>query len=119
MPRLKTAMQMAAAFLAGSASAQQIGGDYAVQGTNFNGSPYSGQARITIKTDTTCEIEWTTGTTTSTGFCMRNGDAFAAGYAMGKDVGLVIYRMMPDGSLNGLWTINGQNGSGTDVLIPK
>jgi hypothetical protein len=50
---------------------------------------------------------------------MRNQDAFAAGYVMGDSIGLVIYKLMPDGSLNGIWTIAGKNGAGTEVLTPQ
>jgi hypothetical protein len=105
--------------LGGGAAAQEIGGLYDVQGTNFNGSPYSGQAKITITSNTTCEIEWITGGTSSKGFCMRNSDAFSAAYIMGKDIGLIIYKAKPDGSLEGVWTIRGQNGAGTETLTPK
>ena len=38
---------------------------------------------------------------------------------MGKEIGLVIYKMQPDGSLKGLWTITGKDGMGTEVLTPK
>ena len=101
------------------AAAEGLGGSYAVQGTNFNGSPYSGDAEITVTSETTCRIDWTTGATTSTGICMRNDDSFAAGYAMGDKIGLVIYKIMPDGTLNGLWTIADQGGNGTEILTPK
>jgi len=105
--------------LAGAASARDLGGNYRANGTNFDGSPYSGTATIEITSDTTCEITWVTGSTTSNGFCMRNQDAFAAGYVMGDSIGLIIYKMMPDGSLNGIWTIAGKNGAGTEVLTPQ
>lgn len=106
------------AMLAMPATAQEVGGRYQVQGTNFNGSPYSGEAEIQLTSETTCNIAWITGSTTSTGICMRNGDSFAAGYVMGDKVGLVVYKLMPDGSMNGLWTIAGENGNGTEVLVP-
>lgn len=106
------------AILAMPAAAQSIGGRYQVQGTNFNGSPYGGEAVITPTSETTCEIKWITGGTESIGICMRNGESFAAGYVMGDKVGLVVYRVMPDGSMNGLWTIAGENGNGTEVLVP-
>ena len=112
---------LAAAILAAgtiSASAEDIGGNYTVYGTNFDGSHYKGTATISVKTSTTCEIEWTTGSTTSSGICMRNDDSFAAAYQLGKDVGLVIYKQRSDGVLDGLWTIAGQDGSGTEVLTP-
>ena len=105
--------------LAGTAMARDFGGTYRANGTNFDGSPYSGTADIRITSDTTCEITWTTGSTSSNGFCMRNQDAFAAGYVMGDSIGLIIYKIMPDGSLNGIWTIAGKNGAGTEVLTPQ
>lgn len=101
------------------ASAQSIGGTYAVQGTNHNGSPYSGEAVITLTSDTTCEIVWNTGGQTSGGICSRNDDAFAAAYKLGNAVGLVIYKVKEDGSMEGLWTIAGQPGTGTETLTPK
>ncbi len=104
--------------LAAPAAAQSVGGRYQVQGTNFNGSPYGGEAMITLTSETTCEIKWITGPTQSDGICMRNGGSFAAAYRMGDAVGLIIYEIMADGSMNGLWTIAGQNGNGTEVLTP-
>lgn len=101
------------------ASAQSIGGTYAVEGTNHDGSSYSGEATITLASDTTCVIEWKTGGTTSTGICSRNGNAFAAAYVLGDSVGLVIYEVKDDGTLDGLWTIQGEQGTGTEVLTPK
>jgi hypothetical protein len=91
---------------------------YDVKGTNLDGSKYGGTAELTIKTDTTCTIEWQTGSTTSNGICMRNDDSVAAAYQLGDDVGLVIYKLEKDGTLDGLWTIAGQNGNGTEVLTP-
>ncbi len=100
------------------ASAQSIGGTYTVQGTNLNGSPYQGTAEITLTSDTTCVIEWVTGSTTSQGICSRNQNAFAAAYVLGDAFGLVVYEVLDDGTLDGLWTISGQNGNGTEKLTP-
>ena len=51
---------------------------------------------------------------------MRNQDAFAAELRqVGDSIGLVIYKIMPDGSLNGIWTIAGKNGAGTEVFTPQ
>lgn len=101
------------------AAAQSIGGTYAVAGTNFDGSRYTGTAEIRLTSETTCAIRWRTGGSTSEGICMRNDDAFAAGYVLGNEIGLVVYKSMPDGSLHGLWTIAGQDGNGTEVLTPQ
>jgi hypothetical protein len=99
-------------------TAQQIGGTYEVDGTNFDGSKYGGTAEIRLTSDTTCEIYWTTGTTTSQGICMRNGIAFAAGYVLGDSTGLVVYEIKDDGTLEGLWTIAGVDGNGVEILTP-
>nr|WP_245480923.1 hypothetical protein [Mesorhizobium sp. M1E.F.Ca.ET.041.01.1.1] len=50
---------------------------------------------------------------------MRNDNAFSAGYVMGKEIGLVVYKVEDDGSLHGLWTIAGKDGNGTETLTPK
>lgn len=101
------------------AAAQDVGGSYTVEGTNLDGSAYSGTAEITLLSETTCAIEWTTGPTASTGVCMRNGIAFSAAYMLGDTLGLLIYEIMEDGSMQGLWTITGQDGTGTETLTPQ
>lgn len=107
------------AFFAAPAAAQSIGGAYDVVGTNFNGSEYRGTAEIVLTSKTTCVIRWVTGGATSEGICMRNNDSFAAAYKLGNDVGLVVYKLQADGSMQGLWTIAGQEGNGTEVLTPR
>jgi hypothetical protein len=118
--KMKTFISLCAmAFaLATSAEAEGFGGRYQVQGTNPNGSEYGGEAEITLTSNTTCEIKWTTGETESFGICMRNDDSFAAGYKLGDDIGLIIYKVQSDGSLHGLWTIAGKEGNGTEILTP-
>ncbi|TIO79189.1 MAG: hypothetical protein E5X74_09285 [Mesorhizobium sp.] len=101
------------------AAAQSIGGTYTVSGTNFDGSSYDGEATITLTSETTCTIHWETGGSSSDGICMRNDNAFSAGYVMGKEIGLVVYKVEDDGSLHGLWTIAGKDGNGTETLTPK
>lgn len=115
MRRILLAVLMSTA--ATAASAQDIGGQYTVEGTNFDGSPYSGTAEITPTSENTCRIEWSTGSTSS-GICMRNNSTFAAGYALGNVVGLVIYDVMADGTMHGLWTVADHAGVGTENLIP-
>ena len=110
---------LALAGLTSVASAQGIGGEYTVAGTNHDGSSYAGEATITLVSETTCEISWSTGGTTSEGICSRNGDAFAAAYVLQDSVGLVIYKVNADGSLDGLWTIQGKDGTGTEKLTPR
>jgi hypothetical protein len=38
------------------AAAQSIGGNYTLEGTNLNGSPYDGWAEITLTSETTGEF---------------------------------------------------------------
>jgi hypothetical protein len=102
-----------------SAAAASVGGLYQVQGTNPDGSLYSGKAEITPTSETTCRIVWHTGNTASSGICMQSGSSFAAGYASGETVGLVIYEIQDDGSLEGNWTIADQDGVGQERLIPQ
>ena len=102
-----------------AAHAQDVGGTYSVQGTNFDGTTYEGMAEIVASSDATCTITWTTGPTSSEGICMRDGNALAVGYTLGDAVGLGIYLIQEDGVLDGTWTIAGQLGSGTEVLTPQ
>jgi hypothetical protein len=102
-----------------TATAQNLPGKYSVQGTNLDGSLYSGTAEIVATSETTCRIVWHTGSTTSSGICMRNGASFAAGYVLGESVGLVVYEMMADGSLKGAWTIAEEEGVGYETLTPQ
>ncbi len=113
---------IAAAFLAATfatgAMAADVGGKYEVRGTNPNGSKYKGTAEIEVTSSTTCRITWDVGTESS-GICMRNGIALAAGYVLQDKVGLVIYEIRDDGTLDGIWTVADEDGSGTEILIPE
>jgi hypothetical protein len=109
---------LALALLAGPAAAQDIGGRYAVEGTGFDGQTYRGEAVISAASDVTCEIAWNTGGQLSQGICMRQGNIFAAAYAIEGAVGMVIYEVAPDGSMRGTWTIQGSDGVGAETLTP-
>jgi hypothetical protein len=100
-----------------TAASAQVGGRYAVTGTNPDGSGYSGTAEITPSSDSTCRMVWNTGST-SRGICMLADKAFAASYRLGNSYGLVIYNLQPDGRLRGVWTIADQPGVGTEILTP-
>lgn len=116
MKRLVACVLLAAG-LVSHAQAQTVReGTYDVAGTNLDGSKYRGTARIKLTSETTCSIEWKTGDTTSTGICMLHENAFAAGYVLGNSVGLVVYEVQPGGVLDGVWTISGEDGAGTETL---
>ncbi|MCB8839748.1 hypothetical protein [Aurantimonas sp. VKM B-3413] len=113
-------LTLAAALVSVSpAAAQTVGGRYQVSGTNLDGSEYEGTATITVTSDTTCRIHWETGSTTSDGICMLSEDRFAAAYSFNpEEVGLVVYRVKPDGTLDGVWTVADTKGAGKEVLTP-
>lgn len=111
------AAALLAAGLVMPAYAQSVeAGTYEVRGTNLDGSKYEGTARIKLTSETTCSIEWKTGDTSSRGICMLYDNAFAASYKLGDSVGLVIYEVKGNGVLEGVWTISGEDGSGTETL---
>lgn len=116
MRRVFVSLAFAAASF-GAAQAQSVGGRYDVIGANIDGTPYRGQAQITVTSQNTCRIAWSAGGV-SDGICMRNSNAFTAAYSMKGKVGLVIYQVMNDGSMQGLWTLADTNGVGRETLVP-
>ncbi len=123
---LRTAVVAASVWLGATgvalSGAEVHAGRYKSSGTNPDGSHYHGNATIKILSDTTCEIAWTSGgedAPSSKGICMRDSDSFAAAYRMGDAFGLVIYKIHADGSLEGVWTVAGEQGAGTETLTPE
>jgi hypothetical protein len=114
--RLAMLATLLAAGLSTGALAQSVGGEYTVRGTNPDGSPYSGTAEITASGDA-CRMVWHTDSI-SRGICMLANKSFAASYRMGEAIGLVIYDVLPDGVLKGVWTVADQKGAGTETLTP-
>jgi hypothetical protein len=103
----------------GTAAAQQLTGRYQVIGDNGNGTGYRGVAVISGTAGGNCGIRWTiTNTPPTQGFCMRQGNVLSAAYKLGESVGLVVYRINDDGTLDGTWTIAGQEGVGKERLVP-
>ena len=119
MRRLLSLAAILAIVAAPSVSAEFREGTYTVEGTNLDGSSYKGAAAVKLLSDTTCEIDWTTGSTTSVGLCMMMEGVVAAAYHHGDNVGVTMYHINHDGSLEGAWTVAGQNGSGSEKLTPQ
>lgn len=91
---------------------------YDVVGTNPDGSRYSGTAIVDVISQATFTIKWKINGSTYEGFGMRRNDALAATYMIDGEPGLIIYKVDGDG-LNGLWSIRGHDGSGTEHLTPR
>jgi hypothetical protein len=112
---------LALGLLAVPAVAQEIGGRYAVEGSNPGSSAgsYRGFATVRGTSGGQCEIKWELqNTPASDGFCMRQGDVFVAAYRLGSKIGLVTYRLQDNGVLDGTWSIAGQTGVGKERLTP-
>jgi hypothetical protein len=103
-----------------AARAQDGVGFYDASGTNPDGSAYSGAVVIEATSSDTCAISWQIAGRDDeiNGFCMRRGNVLSAYFEMGNVVGLVIYDIERDGSLQGSWTIADQPGVGTEMLTP-
>ena len=116
--RLVLAMLFFGLLFAGPARGQNVNGNYAVSGTNPNGSAYSGAAEIAL-TPKACRITWRIGSSTSEGFCMATVKAVAAFYRLGTSFGVVVYEVQPNGVLAGYWRVLDQDGIGGEILTPK
>jgi hypothetical protein len=90
---------------------------YRVSGTNADGSAYRSTATITPSNESTCRLTWRTGSASTGIECWPEGP-FAASYGLGGKVSLVVYKLQPDGTLKGVWTLADQPGAGTEVLTP-
>lgn len=105
--------------VAAPVAAQDVGGQYVVQGTGLNGAGYGGLAVISRTSDVTCGIVWNTGGQITEGICMRAGNVFSAAYVLSGRPGMVIYTIAPDGSMQGSWTVAEVNAVGSEALYPK
>lgn len=110
--RLLAIFVVLAAFLtfAGQASAgsYKIGGTYRVDGTNPNGTPYTGTVTVTQSGDT-YQFNWKVGTTYS-GSGKLAGDMLTVHWG---DKYPVIYKVHDGGSrMVGIWA----NGAATEIL---
>ena len=90
---------------------------YAASGSNPDGSQYSGNADVTVISDTTFSIVWKIEGQRYEGFGMRLNDLLAATYMINGEPGLVIYHVDGNG-LTGAWAIRGHDGVGTEHLRP-
>ena len=109
------------AFLVVAASANAdtlaLSSHYSAVGVNPDGSKYKGAVSVKIISDSTFAIEWTIGGVIYKGFGMRRNDALAATYMINGEPGLVIYQVEGN-ELDGLWSVRGENGSGSEHLTP-
>ncbi|MCB1137682.1 MAG: fibronectin-binding protein [Leptospiraceae bacterium] len=90
--------------------ARDLSGTYSVQGTNPDGSNYSGTCIISRISGETYRFRWSVGNT-------YEGEGTLEGIRISVDWGdstPVIYTLLPDGSLDGLWA----GGNASETLTP-
>jgi len=91
---------------------------YQVQGTNPNGSGYSGTVQVVQTGAQTYRVQWRVGGAPIPGIGMSAGNIFSAAYVLQGKAGLVIYQIMPNGVLQGQWSVADSNGVGTETWTP-
>jgi hypothetical protein len=108
---------LAALWCSASASfAQEVTTDYTVTGTGLDQSSYQGTAKIT-RGNGKCSMAWLTPSAFE-GYCFEFEGALMGAYSSGSQRGLVFYKIESDGSLKGVWNVDGTAGSGTEILTP-
>jgi hypothetical protein len=96
-------------------SAADIAGDYAIVGTNEDGSPYRGALKV-IKHGDVYQFRWDAGRQYD-GVGVPNGNVVAVAFtggSNGKGCGVVSYQLLADGTLDGNWGYWGVNEMGTE-----
>jgi hypothetical protein len=98
-------------------AAAQKPGVYAVEGRNADGSAYDGTLELVPRRDGTWVLTWRLGSDTVRGLGLVQGEVLSVGYAAGGAPGIAVYRILPDGRLEGSWTMG--EGVGRETLTPR
>jgi hypothetical protein len=97
----------------------EIAGRYAVTGTNEDGSPYQGELEV-IAHGAVYQFRWNAGKQYD-GIGIENGKVIAVAFTEGTDgkgCGVVSYKVLSNGVLDGRWGYWGTNESGTERASP-
>jgi hypothetical protein len=98
---------------------EDISGVYILEGTNPDGSTYTGEVEIS-GSNNSYVIVWKIGDQQSqTGQGTFDGTKLTARWQEGESSGDVVYTLQSDGSLSGIWTIDGGSDQGSELLILK
>lgn len=62
------------------------------------------------------QVLWETSIGRYEGYAMSTKDNFAVGFTAGGQPGLAVYKIMPNGTLAGQWTLVGTDQVGTETL---
>lgn len=112
-------LSMALLIIAIPASAQDITGQYRMEGANPNGQGvYQGQVAVT-QTGATYQVTWAIGTSRHVGTAILKDDVLSVVYQPeGTTAGIAVYTVGPDGVLSGAWTTLGGKVVGTEKWTP-
>jgi hypothetical protein len=94
-----------------------LGGTYQVNGTNPDGSAYTGTFEL-IQQGDVWQIIWDIAGNTFDGVGITTGDLFAAAYG-GDGCGVGLYEATSDNSLSGIWAVWGLQQMGTETAIKR
>ena len=96
-----------------------ISGTYTLEGTNFDGTAYTGEVSIS-GSGISYNLAWSIGQSqTQTGTADFDGTQLIGRWHEGDYSGDIIYTLQPDGSFTGTWTADGYTGQGTETLTPQ
>ena len=111
--------------VAASLQAQDFEGSWNITNAKgMGGRSYGGKVNIHQVNNlaygvSTYDVSWKGDAANYNGVALKVNNVLYTGYATGKNsnYGIVLYRAMDDGSLSGIWTGNGFNGSTGSELI--
>ena len=89
-------------------------GGYTLTGNNANGKSYKGSLTIAQQGPTIWDLAWNPGLSTPGIGISVDKSLFDAAYG-GTGCGVVVYQVMPDGSLHGSWTVWGSDQVGEET----
>jgi len=107
---------LALGLLAQPALAQRAG-LFSVEGRNADGTTYTGTLETARQRDGAWQVTWRVGPDTIRGIGFLQGDLLAVAYAVNNQPGIVVFRILSDGRLDGPWTMG--DGIGQEVATPR
>ena len=99
-----------------TAAHAQKDGFYNVIGNGPDGSSYNGTLAMHRVGEVSWQVLWETSIGRYEGYAMSTKDNFAVGFTAGGQPGLAVYKIMPNGTLVGQWTLVGTDQVGTETL---
>lgn len=88
-------------------------GVYQVTGRNLDGTPYQGTLTVEAYGEV-YTLVWELGNTRIEGVGLLEGNMLSAGW----DCGVATYSILENGEMEGVWTICGENRTGTERATP-